>query len=104
MKKLSLTLVAISAFAAGPAMACGMMNQASAAGGMMCGKPASAAEGQSSQTSQAGGCTCCRNMAMMQNTPMQNMPGSMPGMQMPGMHHNLPPAPSAPPAPEPPKQ
>lgn len=109
MKKLMMTAVALAALGTAPAVAqgCGMMSQpasspagASSAGGM-CGRPAAATQaqaqpGQTSPSKEAGGCSCCRNMAMMQ-APNQGM-GSMPGMQ-----HNMPSAPSTPPTPDAPK-
>lgn len=98
MKKL-VTIVTFAAVSVSPVFAqgCGMMGQgASASGGMMCGRPsptaAQATPAQPGQQGQsAGGCACCRNMAMM-HTPGQNQ-GSTPGMQ-----HNMPSTPSSPPA------
>ena len=87
MRNLLFATVALTALTTTPAVAqgCGMMGQsasASSAGGMMCGRPAATqaqmTTPQPGQPQQAGGCACCRNMAMMQR------PGqSMPGMQMP---------------------
>ena len=107
MKKLAYTLAAFVAVSVSPALAqgCGMMGQgAGASGGMMCGRPstttAQATPAQPGQQGQAaGGCSCCRSMAMMQ--PPGQSQGSMPGMQ-----HNMPSAPSSPaptPAPEMPR-
>jgi hypothetical protein len=109
MRKLTIALLVATGFMVTPAVACPMMTQAAAqtgstaASGMMCGRPMTTAQAQSQPAPAtqpaAGGCPCCRNMAMMQPQPGQRMPGMegmqhMPGMQMPG----------APPAPEPPKQ
>jgi hypothetical protein len=117
MRKLTIALSVATGFMATPVLACPMMTQASAqtgttaSSGMMCGRPLTTAQaqaqpGQSTQGAQstqptAGGCPCCRNMAMMQPQPGQSTPGMggmqhMPGMQMPG-------APATP-APETPKQ
>ena len=107
MRKLSIAIAAAAGFAATPALACSMMNQASATTGstsasaMMCGAApaqAQATPGQAVPTpapnaSTAGGCPCCRNMAMMQPRPGQ--PGGM--GNMPGMQHDMQ---GAPPAPE----
>jgi hypothetical protein len=49
-------------------------------GGMNMGQAPKAAPEQS-QPQQAGGCPCCRNMAMMRG----GQPGHMPGMNMPSM-------------------
>lgn len=115
MRKLKFSLALAAAFAITPALACGMMQQAAAtssagaastaaaAAGGMCGRPTPVAAQAQSPTSQsgqpaAGGCSCCRNMAMTQPRPGQ--PGAMPGMggmdQMPGMQQ--PSAPTAPPS------
>ncbi len=125
MRKSTFALAIAAGFAATPVLACPMMNQASAqttgstaaASPMMCGAQPTAAQsqapGQTTQPAQpgqstaAGSCPCCRNMAMMQPQPgqpggMGNMPGmhNMPGMQnMPGM----PASPPATPAPETPR-
>ena len=100
MKKLAYTLAAFAAVSISPAVAqgCGMMQGASASGGMMCGRPsttaAQASPAQPGQQGQAsGGCPCCRNMAMMQTPNQGQGTGSMPGMQ-----HNMPSNPNTPPA------
>jgi hypothetical protein len=99
MRNVAIALTVAAGFAASPAFACPMMNQASAqtgsaAGSMKCGRAMPTAQigsqpGQSTQPGQqaAGGCACCRNMAMMQPQPGQGS-GGMGGMghQMPGMH------------------
>jgi hypothetical protein len=64
------------------AHACGMMNQAGsqapASAGGMCGGGSTAATTpgmsmpQSGPTTQAGGCACCKNMAMMNMKPGAN--------------------------------
>jgi hypothetical protein len=117
MRKLTIALSVATGFMATPVLACPMTTQASAqtattaSSGMMCGRPMTTAQaqsqpGQSAQGTQpgqqaAGGCPCCRNMAMMQPQPGQSTPG-MGGMQhMPGMQ--MPSAPSTP-TPEAPKQ
>ena len=106
MTRVSLILAAAAAFCATPALACGMINQAAGSGGM-CAAPAATAApgGQAAPATPAGGCPCCRNMAMMtQNSPTQGtpaMPGmSMPGMSMPGMRQEMPAMPRAPEAPK----
>ena len=117
MSKLTIALSVATAFAATPVIACPMMTQASAqmgsttSAGTMCARPVTTAQAQSqpgqftqgapSTQPTAGGCPCCRNMAMMQPQPGQSIPG-MGGMhQMPGMQQT----PSAPsPAPEAPRQ
>jgi hypothetical protein len=117
MRNLTLALSVATSFMATPVFACQMMTEASAqmgttaSSGMMCGRPMTTAQaqgqpGQAAQGAQsaqpaAGGCPCCRNMAMMQPPPGQTTPGTggmhhMPGMQMPS-------APATP-APEAPKQ
>jgi hypothetical protein len=116
MKRLLLTAVSLAALGSAPALACPMMQQAAAtttttaqaapsSGGMMCGRPtaiqaqAQPSTPQPDQQAQ-GGCSCCRNMAMMQ-TPQGGQSPSMPGMgNMPGMQQ---PTPSPTPAPEQPK-
>ena len=80
-----------------------------AGGGMMCGMGQRAATDPMAEPSTpsqspraAGGCPCCRNMAMMQPQPGQSTPGMGGGMHhMPGMQ--MPDAPSTP-SPETPKQ
>ena len=115
MRKIAISLAAAAAFTATPALACGMMQTAATpstgtaspaapATGGMCGRPApAAAQAQSPTLGQpsAGGCSCCRNMAMMQPQPGQS--GGMPGMggmdQMPGMQQpSAPRAPATPPS------
>ena len=118
MRTTTFALAFAAGFAATPAFACSMMSQAAAtttgstaaAGAMMCGRPTTAAQAQPSVPGMqpapaqfaAGGCSCCRNMAMMQPQPGQpGGMGTMPGM--PGMPQSptTPPAPTAPDAPKP---
>lgn len=108
MKKLVYTLAAFTAVSVSPVLAqgCGMTGQGASAGGMVCGNrpsttAAQATPAQPGQQSQAaGGCSCCRNMAMMQPPNQGQGMGSMPGMQ-----HTMPsnPTPPASPAPDAPK-
>ena len=98
MHRLSLILMAITTLSTTPALACGMMQRTAGSGGM-CGAPAATAKPgeQVPPATPAGGCACCRNMAMMQTTPAPGMSGmSMPGMSTPGMKHDMPGMPATP--------
>jgi hypothetical protein len=118
MKKLLFATVALGALISAPAMACPMMQQTAAAGstgtqttqagGMICSRPTAMqaqAQPEMSQPGQqaqsSGGCSCCRNMAMMQPPAQSGQSPSMPNMgNMPGMQPNTP---QPTPAPEQPK-
>jgi hypothetical protein len=108
MRKLTLIIAAAAGFAATPVLACPMHQAATQAAGatamaspMMCSMPSTTVQaqqpGQTTQPAQpgqpaVGGCSCCRNMAMMQPQPGQ--PGGM--QNMPGMQQGAPTSPMAP--------
>ena len=103
MQRLSFILIAIATLSTTPALACGMMQRTAGSGGM-CGAPAATTKPgeQAAPATPAGGCACCRNMAMMQTPPgAPGMPGmSMPGMSTPGMKHDMPGMPATPDSPK----
>jgi hypothetical protein len=116
MRKLTLAIAVAAGFAAIPVLACPMHQAAQTTGStataspMMCAAPTAAAQaqhpGQATQPalpgqSMAGGCPCCRNMAMMPPQPRQ--PSAM--QDMPGMQEMPQGAPTNPPptAPETPR-